>query len=183
MAFNSCPQKPPSNSEFGSFSGVAIGYRYLWFLMQQGSFACGGTTPSATRTMESSPHCTSSPSTKRGACPVYPRVTTHNTRPLSAQGGRSGSCWSQRSGCPLSTCGDWAGRSGSTRLHPASPRPSQDGAPRSAIKPIAPVFLRAACGSGLVIQGCARSEFQLYSSRVERLTAGPGPHRSTSPHI
>jgi hypothetical protein len=60
---------------------------------------------------------------------VYPRVRAHNTQPLWAR---------SRAGLAhfgpgvkvgrLSTYGDWAGRGGSTRLHPERPRPSRHAA-------------------------------------------------------
>jgi hypothetical protein len=60
---------------------------------------------------------------------VYPRVIAHNTQPLWARG-RAGLA---RFGPGvkvgrLSTYGGWAGRGGSTRLHPESPRPSRHAA-------------------------------------------------------
>ena len=60
---------------------------------------------------------------------MCPRVTAHNTRPLWARG-RAGPA---RFGagvraCRLSTSGGWAGRGGSTTLHPESPRPSRHAA-------------------------------------------------------
>ena len=60
---------------------------------------------------------------------MYPRVTAHNTRPLWARG-RAGLARFGPGGraCRLSTYGDWAGRGGSTRLHPESPRPSRHAA-------------------------------------------------------
>ena len=61
---------------------------------------------------------------------MSPRVIAPNTRPLGARD-RAGPARFGRGvrACRRSTAGGWAGRGGSPRLHPASPRPSRPGAP------------------------------------------------------